>query len=262
MSKLLRKDKPPKKDPYRIGMIVPSSNVTMETELPQMLRSYEINNSERFTFHSSRVRLKRVAQKELLEMNVHAEKAALELGDASVDIILYACLVAVMVEGRSAHIRAEDRLNKVLEKEGKSIPIVTSAGALVNTLHDINASRVSIIAPYMPKLTEKVCGYLQNEHIEVASSCSLSVDDNTEVGRLDPHRLLELAPTLPTEIDAVVISACVQMPSLDVIAEVEDLLGIPVISAASATMFQALIKLGLNPNISCYGDLLAGNLVQ
>ena len=243
-------------------MIVPSSNVTMEREIPQMLRAHEKLSSEKFTFHSSRVRLKRVAREELMQMNAHADRAALELGDAGVDIVLYACLVAVMVEGKSAHIIAEKRLERVLEKEGVSVPIVTSAGALVETLHDINASRVAIVAPYLPALTKQVCDYIENEQIEVASSCSLSIDDNLAVGSMNPEHLLEIAPTLPKQVDAVVLSACVQMPSLDVIAEVEDLLGIPVISAATATLYTALKKLGIQPKISGYGELLAGNLTQ
>ncbi len=46
--------------PYRIGQIVPSSNVTMETEIPTLLRARESVGEERFTFHSSRMRMQHV----------------------------------------------------------------------------------------------------------------------------------------------------------------------------------------------------------
>lgn len=36
---------------YRIGQIVPSSNTTMETEIPAMLRGREALQPERFSFH-------------------------------------------------------------------------------------------------------------------------------------------------------------------------------------------------------------------
>ena len=245
---------------FRIGMIVPSSNVTMEKEIPQMLRSFEGSKSSQFTFHSSRVRLQKVSAEELKKMNANAANAALELSDASVDVILYACLVAVMVEGKNAHVEAEERLINALAKEDRSIPVVTSAGALVATLHDIKASKVAVIAPYLPALTETVCGYLHDENIEVVSSCSLSVDDNLEVGRLDQRQLLDIAQTLPEEVDAVVLSACVQMPSLDVIEEAEKLLKKPVVSAATATVYQMMKKLDIHPDILGYGDLLAGKL--
>jgi len=247
---------------FRIGMIVPSSNVTMEKEIPQMLQSLDGENASQFTFHSSRVRLQKVSPEELKKMNANAANAALELTDASVDVILYACLVAVMVEGKGAHIESEERIRNTLAKEDKSIPIVTSAGALVATLHDIKASKIAVIAPYLPALTQTVCGYLQAENIEVVSSCSLSVDDNLEVGKLDQGQLVEIAQTLPKDVDAVVLSACVQMPSLDVIEEVEKLLRKPVISAATATVYQMMKKLDIHPDILGYGDLLAGKLTQ
>lgn len=50
---------------YRIGQIVPSSNVTMETEIPALLRAREMIAPERFTFHSSRMRMKHVTKEEL-----------------------------------------------------------------------------------------------------------------------------------------------------------------------------------------------------
>mgnify|MGYP006446469869 CR=1 FL=1 len=38
---------------YRIGQIVPSSNITMETEVPLMLSRAVVPNDVTFTFHSS-----------------------------------------------------------------------------------------------------------------------------------------------------------------------------------------------------------------
>ncbi|MBU1281235.1 MAG: Asp/Glu racemase, partial [Alphaproteobacteria bacterium] len=59
-------------------------------------------------------------------------------------------------------------------------------------------------------------------------------------------------------IDALVLSACVQMPSLAAIQKVEDECGIPVVSAAVATTHQMLTKLGLKPHVPDCGALLSG----
>ncbi len=53
--------------PMRVGLIVPSSNVTIETELPALLARHE---SATFTFHSSRMRMQEVSEEELKTMNV------------------------------------------------------------------------------------------------------------------------------------------------------------------------------------------------
>ena len=57
---------------FRIGQIVPSSNTTMETEIPAMLRARERMLPERFTFHSSRMRMHRVVKEEL-GLTAHCE---------------------------------------------------------------------------------------------------------------------------------------------------------------------------------------------
>jgi maleate isomerase len=50
--------------PIRIGLIVPSSNTTIETELPRLFAGLQGAGTE-FTFHSSRVRMRSVTQGEL-----------------------------------------------------------------------------------------------------------------------------------------------------------------------------------------------------
>ncbi len=87
----------------RIGQIVPSSNTTMETEIPAMLRRRETIAPERFTFHSSRMRMKQVTAAELASMDRESDRCAQELSDARVDVLGYACLVAIMAQGLGYH---------------------------------------------------------------------------------------------------------------------------------------------------------------
>jgi maleate isomerase len=245
-------------EPIRMGMIVPSSNVTMERELPAMLRARESVAPERFSIHSSRVRMRSVTPAELAAMNQQAQRAAVELSDAAPDALVFACLVAVMAEGPGAHRRIEQQLAEVVAESGTSAPVVSSAGALVETLRQMEVARVAMIAPYLPALTERVCSYLGAEGIDVVDAVSLSVADNAAVGRLPQAELLARCDALSRDVDAVVLSACVQMPSLDVIEAAEQRLGLPVISAATATVFQLLRRLGLDTRMPGAGWLLSG----
>ena len=89
-------------------------------------------------------------------------------------------------------------------------------------------------------------------------SLSLEVPDNIEVGRLDPAKLTAYAKSLDlTHADAVVLSACVQMPSLAAIDQAGQALGLPVLSAATATASEILALLGEVPVISGAGAALA-----
>ena len=59
-----------------------------------------------------------------------------------------------------------------------------------------------------------------------------------------------------TGVDAVVLSACVQMPSLDLIEAAEQELGVPVISAATAGAYSLLRATGLPLAVAGAGSLL------
>ena len=75
------------KSAYRVGLIVPSSNTTMETEIPAMLRARESIFAERFTFHSSRMRMMKVTPEQLAAMDRDSDRCALELSDARMDVM-------------------------------------------------------------------------------------------------------------------------------------------------------------------------------
>lgn len=243
----------------RVGLIVPSSNTTMETEIPAMLRARESVRPEKFTFHSSRMRMKHVNPDELKAMDDDSLRCAAELADADVDVMAYACLVAIMAQGEGYHRTSESRLAGCAKAAADTdIPVVSSAGALVEALRHLGARRVSVVAPYVPTLTRMVCDYIEAEGITVHDSLSLGVADNLAVGRLDPAQLPDLAQKVGTSgADALILSACVQMPSLPAIQPVQDTFGIPVVSAAVATVWKTLNTLGLDPVVPDAGHLLA-----
>ena len=244
---------------YRIGQIVPSSNTTMETEIPAVLRSRELVEPERFTFHSSRMRMQKVTKEELAAMDADSDRCALELADARVDVLGYACLVAIMSMGKGYHRVSEQRLHGRTVEAGGPAPVVTSAGALVDGLKALGAKRVSILAPYMKPLTQLVIEYIENEGIEVVDSISLEIPDNLEVGRRDPMAPLAITKRLNTQgVDAVVASACVQMPSLGSVQPIEDRIGLPVVSSSISTTYMMLKKLGLKTHVPGFGSLLSG----
>jgi maleate isomerase len=244
---------------HRIGLIVPSSNTTMETELPAMLARRSALTGERFTFHSSRARLQRVTPEELARMVDDGERCAAEVADAGVDVVAYACLVALMAQGPGFHAVAERRLGSAMAAAGCEAPVVTSAGALVDAIGALGARRVAILAPYLRPVTELVLAYIEDAGIEVVDSISLEVADNRAVGRIDPRSLLDHLERLDTSrADAVVLSACVQCPSLPAIPAAEARCGRPVLSAATATAFRVLQELGLDPAVPEAGALLAG----
>ena len=176
-------------------------------------------------------------------------------------------LVVTFTEAAAAEMRRRlrEQMEEKLRAAAKAsanlnVPVISSAGALVEALHHLGAKKISVITPYVPALTEMVCDYIRTEGIEVHDTISLGVADNLAVGRLDPANLTELAHKIDTKgVDALVLSACVQMPSLPAIQIVQDQFDIPVLSASVATVWKTLKVLGLETVVPRAGALLAGS---
>ncbi|MFE7122163.1 Asp/Glu racemase, partial [Streptomyces sp. NPDC057654] len=154
---------------------------------------------------------------------------------------------------------AAAEIEAALRGEGSQAPVVSSAGALLSGIEALGARRVAVVTPYMKDLTAMVTGYLQDAGTEVVDALSLEVPDNLAVARLDPDALREHWRRLNLAgAEAIVLSACVQMPSLSAIQHVEDASGLPVLSAATATVHRILTELGLPTVVPEAGRLLSG----
>jgi maleate isomerase len=228
----------------------------METEIPALFRTREAYYDDRFTFHSSRMRMKQVTKEELAAMDRDSDRCALELSDASVDVMGYACLVAIMSMGLGYHRESQERLHQVTVESGQPCPVVSSAGALVEGLAALRAQRIALITPYRKPLTDLVCQYLESEGFEVLDAISLEIPDNLEVARQDPMAPVDLVDRLNlSNVDTLVASACVQMPSLPAVEHLQAKTGVPTLSASVATSYRMMRELQLDTQIPGFGAL-------
>lgn len=240
---------------HRIGLVVPSSNVTVETEMPRLLGRHP---GATFSFHASRMRMHSVSEEELRAMNAQRERCVDEVGDAGVDAVLYACLVALMAQGAGEHTRTETLVREQLRERGADPVVASSAGALVTALRAVDARRIGLVMPYLAPIARLVVDYLTAEGFDVVAWTALEVGDNAQVGCIPGERVRHAARGLDLSgADALVLSACVQMPSLDLVADAERELGMPVLSAATAGAFTLLDGLGLAVDLPGAGRLLA-----
>jgi maleate isomerase len=193
-------------------------------------------------------------------MNAQRERCVDELGDAGVDALLYACLVALMAQGPGEHRRTEAAVTDQLVQRGQQPAIASSAGALVEGLSALGAKRIALVTPYLRPLAELVVRYVASEGVEVLDWAALEVADNAEVGRIPAERVLAAARGLNLAgADALVISACVQMPSQSLIGPAEEEFGLPVLSAATAGAFTLLRGLRLPTVLPGAGRLLTAD---
>jgi len=230
----------------RIGLIVPSSNTTMEPEFWRMA-------PKGVSIHASRVGLSEVTPEALRLMASEATRAAEELATAEVSIVVYGCTSGSLLEG----VRWEERLRREI-REKAGVEAITTAQAVVEALRTLGVKRLAVATPYIEEVNSRERMFLESSGFTVVRIRGLGIVRNTEIGRQAPWVSYRLAKDVAKEagptVDGVFIS-CTNFRTIEVIELLERELEVPVISSNTASMWLALRTIGIRDKLN-YGRLL------
>lgn len=225
----------------KVGVIIPSSNTTVEREFNNAFVDRDI------TVHSARITLRDVTLRGLEEMERETERAAMELSTAKVNIIAYACTTGSLFKGPNHHVEIVNRIKSVT-----GIDAVATSGAVVDALRSLGARRVLVVTPYIDELNVKEADFLRAHGFEIVGIRGLGIVDNTVIGSLDPsvayNTAMEFARQVKEDFDALFIS-CTNWRTFEVLGRIERELGKPVVSSNSATLWSVLKRLGLKTKL-------------
>lgn len=228
----------------RIGLIVPSSNTTMEEEFRSAL-------PDGVSLHVARVRLRKVNVEELKKMEEFVELAADMLADAGVDVIAYGCTTGSLVGG----VGYDERIaNKIERMTG--VKAVATATAVLEALRHLDVKSVAVATPYIDEVNKKEEEFLEGNGFKVVSMIGLGIEDNIEIGRQAPEVAYRLGKAaFHHDADGLFIS-CTNFRTFEVLEALEVDLGKPVISSNSATLWAVLKEVGIKEPVVGLGELL------
>ncbi|NJE02667.1 aspartate/glutamate racemase family protein [Thermococcus sp. MV11] len=227
----------------RLGLIVPSSNTTMEMELHSVL-------PEGVSLHTARVPLRNVTEEELIKMNALAVESARLLRDAGVELVLYGCTSGSFIGGKDY----EKELEAQIEEE-VNVPVVSTSTAVVEALKILDAQSVLVVTPYTDEINQREREFLEANDFEVLDIRGLGLEDNQAIGNLEPYEAYRLAKaSFLDEADAVFIS-CTNLRTFEIIETLEEDLGVPVVTSNQASLWLALRQMDVMEKIPYLGRL-------
>jgi len=227
----------------RFGLIIPSSNTTMEVEFWKMALGFA-------SVHAARMRLQKITVDDLEEMEGQMLEAAVSLADAGVDIIGYGCTSGSLFKGKDQDREIE---RKITEKTG--IPAVATARAVVEALNELQIASVCVATPYIEEINNLEKSFLEQNGIEVLRIQGLNIVQNTDVGKKDPSVVFELAKEVYVPETQGIFLSCTNFRTLEVIEKLEKELGVPIISSNTATFWAVMKKMGIKRRLDGYGKL-------
>lgn len=219
----------------RIGIIIPSSNTTVEDEF------FPIFLDAGISVHYDRIPLENVTVDDLASMESNTKNSAALLKTAGVGVIAYACTTGSLFRGLGHDIE----LGKLISKEAGAEAVVTS-GKVVEALNQVKAKNIKVITPYTKDLNELERKFLEENGFNVVEIEGMGKVKNLDIGRISSDELMNFIEGINMQDADSVFLSCTNLPTFSVINLLEKKLNKPVISSNSATLWGILKALKIH----------------
>lgn len=232
----------------RLGFLVPAGTPTVEPEMFELAPRGVSVHFSRLVGRGATGTLEGLEARITSQLE-HIDESVELLASARPNVIVLAHTATCYRLGRAGEKALAERLEALT-----GIRFITVLGSVVAALESLGARKVALGTPYDESLTLKAKAGLEGYGFEVVSFDWLknvrSIFDETA------ERVYGLGRNVDRREAQAVFFSGVGMPTLSVLEPLERDLGKPVISSASAMMWNALRVAGVSPTAPGYGRLL------
>jgi maleate cis-trans isomerase len=232
----------------RLGFLLPPGNPTVEPEMVALA-------PQGVSLHFHRMTARGVPGS--LEDQTERNRMMVENIDGSIELLAMVKpdVIVLAHTATSYYLSREgeaDLLGRLERSTGRRV--VTAFGSVVRALERLNVRRLALGAPYSLETTLQGKAHLEAYGLKVVSFANLK--SVTNIYDETAERAYGLARMVDREDAEAVFLSGTGMPTLPVLEVLEQDLGKPVISSASAMMWHALRLAGVGQPIPGYGRLL------
>lgn len=153
------------------------------------------------------------------------------------ETVAYACTSGSFVGG----VAGERAMATAMSRAG-AVPAVTTSGALLEAVRELDARRLAVVTPYTRSVTDALEGYLAEAGVRVVGRGYLGL--TREIWRVSYREVVGMAREAVTDAPDALFISCTNLPTYDVIPQLEAELRVPVVSANQVTVWAALRRLG------------------
>ncbi|RLL67042.1 aspartate/glutamate racemase family protein [Streptomyces sp. Z26] len=165
-------------------------------------------------------------------------EAVLALTAVAPETVAYACTSGSFVGG----IAGERAMTAAMEQAGE-VPALTTSGAVLEALRELDARRVAVVTPYTKSVTDSLEEFLAEAGIAVTGRSYLGL--TSHIWRVPYRDVVDMAREAAVDAPDALFISCTNLPTYDVIPQLEAELRMPVLSANQVTMWAALRRVGV-----------------
>lgn len=213
-----------------VGLMVPINNTTFEVELLAWLPPGSTCTVLRIPRGKGLLALETLPAYKAQALSLAAQFAI-----PDIDVVVYGCTAAGFISGPAGDAQLARELAGITGK-----PVVTTARSMVIALQEAKAKNIALVTPYLDTVNEQLMAFLSDGGIRVRRFASFYAANVDELGRIRSDAVARLArETMDTNCDALFIG-CAQLPTREIIDQLSNESGRPVLSSNWATTRQVM----------------------
>jgi maleate isomerase len=175
---------------------------------------------------------------ELVSDAAHLTAATRNVLHVEPEVIAYLCTSGSFIKGLAYERALRDTICRAGARDA-----ITTSGALVEAVHKLQLSKMSVITPYDEILTTKLHEFLHEAGCEVLRSDHLGLGGG--IWKVSYRTIAERIMAADDPAAQAIFVSCTNLPTYDLVEPLEQLLGKPVLTANQLTMWACLGRMKL-----------------
>jgi maleate isomerase len=227
----------------KLGFILMSTDLAAESDFFDMAPND-------VAIHITRLKTDDHTTNETLSKHIEfmADAASRIQPDTKPDVISYSCTSGSIVIG-------EDRVKEEIKKGAPYAIPMTLVTGVVDALRELKVKNLVVGTPYLDEINTNEAEFLFNKGFSVLNIQGLNLTKGIEFGTVTPDYWIKFAEEINEESADAIFLSCGGIRSTEVIDQIEQRVGKPVITSNQAQMWSCLRRAGVEDNISGFGKL-------
>jgi maleate isomerase len=235
----------------RIGIVVPSTNTTVQSECDVMRPRGVTNHTGRSTIKERPLNTEQAFYEHMKAMREGMGTAIDQIMTAGVDHLI----IGVALETFWGGVTGAEKMQEELADRAR-VGISMGSTAAVAALRKFGATRIAVLTPHQPRGDEIVRSYLVEAGFELVRLKGLACASPRVIAQVP----FETTRNALRELDGPDVDALLQvgtaLPTVAVAAEAERWFGKPVLAINAVTYWDALRRCGIDDPIYGHGRIL------
>lgn len=229
----------------QIGLIYPNTGWVMEPEMFAM-------TPEGVNIITTRVKLGAVTAENARGLAEYVTDAARLLDEACADVIVLGCTSGSFICGPDYD---REIIQKIQAASSPHVKATTTATAVIHAVDAFHATKIAVGTPYIEEINVPGRRFLEMHGKTVVNFKGLELKLDSDINRLTRNQVRQLIRDVDTPEAEMVVILCTSMKGVDVLEEMEQELGKPVVTAIQATFWECLNLLGIRKEVRGFGSL-------